>query len=212
MTIDLYYTPWSPNCRAVQLTAKLLGIDINLKRLQVSKKEQLTSEFIKINPQHTVPTLVDNEFVIWESYAIITYLAEQYGKDASLYPTDPKQRALVNQKFYFDMGTLYHRFAEYYYPMVFKKTDSDPEKKAKFEEAANILEYFLEGHEFVVGNNMTLADISLAATIATFDALDFNFTPYKNITQWYGKMKNLLPGFDEISGKDVLTQLIKEKK
>lgn len=46
--IDLYYTPWSSTCRAVQLTAKLLGIDLNLKRLQVSKKEQLTPEFIKV--------------------------------------------------------------------------------------------------------------------------------------------------------------------
>lgn len=96
--------------------------------------------------------------------------------------------------------------------MVFRKAPEDPEKKAKFEEAVKLLEYFLEGQEFVVGNHLTLADVSLVATIATFEALDFNFTPYKNITKWYTQVKSLLPEYEEISGRNVLKQLIKEKK
>ena len=48
------------------------------------------------------------------SRAIMTYLAEQYGKDDSLYPKDPKKRAMVNQRLYFDMGTLYQRFGDLY--------------------------------------------------------------------------------------------------
>lgn len=57
---------------------------------------------IQINFQHVVPTLVDGDFVLWESRAINTYLVSAYAKDDSLYPKDLKKRAIVDQRLYFD--------------------------------------------------------------------------------------------------------------
>lgn len=56
---------------------------------------------------------MDDGFAIGESRAIITYLANKYGKGKGLYPEDPKARAVVDQRLYFDIGTLYARFADY---------------------------------------------------------------------------------------------------
>lgn len=62
-----------------------------------------------MNPQHTVPTMDDNGFYIWDSHAISTYLIQKYGKDDSLYPKDLQKRAVIDQRLHFDSGTLFPR-------------------------------------------------------------------------------------------------------
>ncbi|KAF4531265.1 hypothetical protein B566_EDAN019338 [Ephemera danica] len=60
-----------------------------------------------MNPQHTVPTLDDNGFYIWDSHAINAYLVTKYGKNDSLYPRDPQKRAIIDQRLHFDSGILF---------------------------------------------------------------------------------------------------------
>jgi len=67
-----------------------------------------------MNPHHTVPTMDDNGFYLYESRAILQYLANAYGKNDSYYPKDPKKRALVDQRLQFDQGTLYKGFLDAY--------------------------------------------------------------------------------------------------
>lgn len=204
MGIDLYYVPGSAPCRAVLLAAKALGIDLNLKYTDLMKGEHLTPEFIKLNPQHTIPTVNDNGFSLWESRAIMTYLADQYGKNDSIYPKDTKKRAMVDQRLYFDLGTLYGRFADYYYPVVFGGASYDPEKLKKCEEAMKFFDTFLENSEYAAGNNLTLADLTLVATVSTYEVMDFDLSPYKNVTKWLAKIKKTAPGYEEANGKNVL--------
>jgi len=70
--------------------------------------------FFQMNPQHTIPVIVDNGFVLSESRAILGYLAEKYAKDSTYYPSDPMARGVVNQRLMFDIGTLYQRLLETY--------------------------------------------------------------------------------------------------
>uniref|UniRef100_A0A8W7PKU1 glutathione transferase n=1 Tax=Anopheles coluzzii TaxID=1518534 RepID=A0A8W7PKU1_ANOCL len=148
-----------------------------------------------LNPQHCIPTLVDNGFALWESRAIQIYLAEKYGKDDKLYPKDPQKRAVVNQRLYFDMGTLYQRFADYHYPQIFAKQPANPENEKKMKDAVGFLNTFLEGQEYAAGNDLTIADLSLAATIATYEVAGFDFAPYPNVAAWFARCKANAPGY-----------------
>ncbi|KRT80357.1 Glutathione S-transferase [Oryctes borbonicus] len=204
MGVDFYYLPGSAPCRGVLLAAKAVGVDLNLKYTDLMKGEHLTPEFIKLNPQHTIPTINDNGFSLWESRAIMTYLADQYGKNDAIYPKDPKKRAVVDQRLYFDIGTLYARFADYYYPVLFGGGSYDPAKLTKCEEAMKFLDTFLASSEYAAGNTLTLADLSLVATVSTYEVMGFDLSPYKNVTKWLGQVKQKAPGYEEANGKNVL--------
>lgn len=212
MPIDLYYLPASAPCRSVILTAKALGLELNLKPTNLQAGEHLTPEYIKLNPQHTIPTIDDNGFSLWESRAILAYLVNSYGKDDSLYPKDPKKRAVVDQRLYFDIGTLYARFADYYYPTIFAGQPADPAKLEKINDAMKFLDTFLEGQEYTAGDHLTIADLALVASVSTFEAVDYDLSPYKNITRWYAKVKKTAPGYAEDNGPAEFKKLIESLK
>jgi len=194
---DFYYSPASAPCRSVEMLAKALKVKLNLKPLDMMNKEHLKPEFIKFNPQHTIPTLVDNEFAIWESRAILSYLSEKYAKNDSLYPKDPKKRAVVNQRLYFDMGTLYQKFADYFYPQLMEKLPADPEKLKKLEEVIEIFDGFLANTKYAAGDKITIADYALISTFSTIEVAGYDYSRFENVTRWYDLCKQTLPGIEK---------------
>jgi len=200
--MDLYYFDFSAPCRSVMLTAKYLGLNVNKKPLHLFKKEQMTPEFLEINPQHCVPTLVDGELKLWESRAICTYLVAQYGKDDALYPKDPKQRVLVDRLLYFDMGTLFLRFRNYYAPVLFMNSKPDPAALESTHEALGWFnDHYLDGHDFCVGDSLTVADFVLVASISSMSEAGVDLSKYSNINAWFEKCKEQMPGYDTENGQ-----------
>lgn len=149
-----------------------------------------------MNPQHTVPTLVDGDLTLWESRAILAYLAEQYGTETNLYPTDHQQRALINQRLYFDLGTLYQRFGEFFYPQLHNNESADAEKLKKVEEALGFLNTFLENQQYAAGEHLTIADISLLATVSTIEVAGIDINQFPNVKKWYDNVKATIPGHE----------------
>lgn len=123
-------------------------------------------------------------------------MIEKYGKDDSLYPKDPQTRAIINQRLYFDMGTLYQRFADYWYPQLFAKAPANPDNLKKMEDAVGFFDAFLEGKEWAAGNKLTVADIALVATISTYECGNFDFSKYPNVEKWFQKAKKNVPGYE----------------
>lgn len=103
--IDLY-TAATPNGHKVSIVLEELGLHYRVHALSFDKKEQKSADFLKINPNGRIPAIVDRangDFAVFESGAILIYLAEQTGK---LMPGDPKGRSLVLQWLMFQMGGI----------------------------------------------------------------------------------------------------------
>lgn len=80
----------------------------------------------------------------------------------------------------------------------------DAAKLEKCNEAMKFLDMFLAKTAFVAGENLTIADLAIVSTISTYDIVGFDLSPYKNIVNWYTKVKQTAPGYEEANGKNVL--------
>lgn len=87
---------------------------------------------------------------------------------------------------------------------MFGNASFDPAKLEKINEAFKFLDTFLAGTTFVAGNNLTLADLAIVVTVSTFDVCGYDLSPYKNVSNWYAKVKETAPGYEEANGKNVL--------
>uniref|UniRef100_A0A182ILF0 glutathione transferase n=1 Tax=Anopheles atroparvus TaxID=41427 RepID=A0A182ILF0_ANOAO len=193
--MDFYYSIISPPCQSVLLTAKKLGITLNLKKTNVhdpAEKEALS----KLNPQHTIPTLVDNGHVVWESYAIVLYLVEKYGKDDALYPKDPKVRSVVNQRLFFDIGTLYKNIIGIIM-LVFKKEQPTDEQMEKLKQAIDLLEGFVTERPYAAADQLTVADICLLGSVTGLEWLKHDLQPYPHIRAWVSRVTAEIPDYAE---------------
>ena len=81
--MELFYHPVSPPARACELLAKLLKLDVKVTTLDLFNGEQMKPEFLAINPAHCVPTLKDCDLVLWESRAILQYMANKYAPNST---------------------------------------------------------------------------------------------------------------------------------
>lgn len=68
--------------------------------------------FLQLNPSHTVPTLDDNGYILWDSHAILSYLAETYGQNNNLFTNDPKEKHRILQILNLDCGTIFRRISD----------------------------------------------------------------------------------------------------
>jgi glutathione S-transferase len=92
----LYYHPFSSNSRRVLLTAYHLGLNLELVVVDLLRGEHKTPEYLRLNPNGRIPILVDGGLYLWESHAIMQYLADK-SLEQDIYPQDVSARADVNR-------------------------------------------------------------------------------------------------------------------
>ncbi|CAG2114719.1 unnamed protein product, partial [Medioppia subpectinata] len=198
MPIDLYFATLSPPSRAVLMTLKQLKLDVNVIDVNFQKGEHLTEEYLKRNPQHTVPTLVDDGFSLSESRAIMQYLVSKYAPNSALYPThDLKKRAHVDRLLYYDMSIGY-AIRDAVMIKVMRGVEPHENSVKNFKNNFKVLDTFIGDNKYVAGNELTIADISYLSTLTALALNDYKeLDDFPNVKNWFFRVQKELPYFNE---------------
>jgi glutathione S-transferase len=196
--MKLYENPLSPNARRALLVIEHLGLDVEIKLLDFMKGEHKAPDFLKLNPNGKVPVLVDGDFVLTESRAIMQYLAAQK-PDSGLLPTDEKGRADVARWQFWDaahfspqLGTI--AFERLMKPMMgLGEPDHAAIERAEKELArfATVLDGHLAARRHVVGDQLTIADLTLASSLTYVGPSGVSLDPYPQLKSWLGRISEL---------------------
>jgi glutathione S-transferase len=187
------------------MLGKKIGIEFNQILVDLLKGEQNKPEFVALNPEHTVPTIVDHEtgLVLWESRAILSYLVDKYAPGNSVYPQDPVKRAHVDRWLYFDCGTLMPAGRDIIRPLIFAGKEPEAEKLAVLDEKLKLMDTLLvkDGKKFVAGDELTIADLALVASLdMPVYLIGLDLSKHPNVHAWYERVKQTAEGYEEICG------------
>ncbi|XP_043645913.1 glutathione S-transferase 1-like [Drosophila teissieri] len=210
----LYGFDGSPAVRAVLLTLSALGLEFEYRIVNLMAGEHLKPEYLKINPQHTVPTLEDDGFLINDSHAINAYLVSKYGKEDTLYPKDLQKRAIVDQRLHYDSSVLVSTARALAAPLVEGKTEIPKARFDALEEVYRTLDAFLQSNDFVAGNNLTIADFHVIAVLtSTVLFREVDATKYPKLAGWVLRISRL-PYYEEANGSrmELVANIFKSKK
>ena len=198
MHLTVYVNSMSPNVRRVRLTAAVLGIELEERKLDLGRGEQKSRDYLALNPNGAVPTLVDGDFVLTESRAIMQYLASMK-PESGLLPRDERARADVTRWQFWDashfsppLGRLF--FQKLIKPMI-DKTGPDPQKLeeaiASFRRFGAVLNERLDGRPYVVGSALTLADLTLASSLMYARQTEAPLSEFPKVDTWFARISEM---------------------
>lgn len=194
--ITLYYNPFSQHVRRVAALLEEAAIEYEPVQVALGEGAHMQADYLAVNPNHQVPTMVDGDVKIHESNAILRYLCNKHQLD-SWYPTDPATRAVVDQWLDWNQCRLSRSVIDIVFNKVFlgAKGDQDAIKQGEHNmiELTAILAAGLEQSDFLAGDSATIADLSVASNISQLQLADA--TPdHPAIRDWYQRVCDL-PGF-----------------
>jgi GSH-dependent disulfide-bond oxidoreductase len=182
--IDLY-TFTTPNGRKASIMLEEVGLPYNVHKIDITKNEQFTPEYIAINPNSKIPAIVDSDtrMTVFESGAILMYLAEKTGK---LLPTDQKGRYQVIEWLMLQMGSVGPMFGQLNH---FKKFAQEkiPYAIERYEKETlrlyGVLNQQLQDKDFICGD-YSIADIATYPWVAVYEFQGLTLDNHPNLKRW----------------------------
>jgi glutathione S-transferase len=194
----LFSHPASPNCVAIIAAARRLGTDLDIQQVDLFKGEQRGPEFLALNPNGMVPVLRDEDFVLWETVAILEYLGSRDPAHLLL-PTDPRQRANVSRWMSWGLAHWNPALQSFIFERLFKplKGQGEPDEQRlataqpKLTQAATVLNATVARTDYVCGDRPTLADYYLAAFPMYARQARIDLRPYPDLARWLERIHSL---------------------
>jgi glutathione S-transferase len=194
--MKLYGFPASPNTWKVRALAAHLKIPLELEFVDLTKGAQFAPAYVEVNPGGRTPTLVDGDFTLWESNAILQYLAN----GTPLLPSDRRKLADVTR---WQCWLLAHWGAQACQPLTFERlvkkfVNLGPPDQAvcakateAFNKEAKLLDAHLAKHKYLVGDALTIADFAVAAPLFYAKDAELPLGSYPNLRSWFERVAAL---------------------
>jgi glutathione S-transferase len=191
--ITLYAHPFSPNSRKVHWALEESGAEYTYKTVNVPAGEQRSPEFLDLNPNGRVPVVDDDGFRLWESNAILWYLADKIGQ-GKLVSADVKERALTDQWMAWQAHDTPAAFARPW-SMKFFARFGQPFDEARYADALKlhkkplgVLQQHLAAHSYLVGDRFSIADIAVGELTALCPDAGIDLHPYDAVRAWLDRL------------------------
>ncbi len=183
--IDLFSSD-TPNGKKISIMLEEIGFEYVVKKMDLSKGDQFKEDFKKISPFSKIPAIIDhsnNKEGVFESGAILIYLAEKSGK---FY--EKKNKLKIDQWLMAQMGSIGPFIGQYHFFYKFNKGLSEVGEKRYFEmtkKVYEVLENHLSKNDYLAGENYSIADIATWPWIARHQWHDIGLKNYDNLCDWY---------------------------
>lgn len=195
----LYTTPLSANGRKPLALSHQLGLRPEIRLVDVYRGEGRNPEFLAIHPLGKIPALVDGDFTLCESNAILVYVAEQYG-GSRLWSGEPRARAAILRWLFWEASAWQPALSAVLAPCVGHRLLPTvmPAPSAPVDwqspQLTPLLAFFdsqLAGGDFVCGPELTIADLSLAGMTTYFRHAGFPSSAWPKISAWLARIESL---------------------
>ena len=191
--IELYFWP-TPNGFKITIALEELGLPYEVKPINIGKGEQFAPEFLAFSPNNRMPAIIDKQgpdgapITVFESGAILQYLAQKTGR---LMPSDSRGQVEVTEWLMWQMGGFGPMLGQAHHFNIYAKDKIDYAIDRYNNEANRlygVLERRLEKSDYVVGNEMTIADIAIFPWTRTYYNQGVDINDYPLVRDWRTRM------------------------
>jgi glutathione S-transferase len=201
-----------PSSRALGVVAlkNYLAIDCELRPIDLGRGDQRAPEYVALNPNRKMPTLVDDGFVLWEANAILFYLSSKR-PERGLWPEDARGQAdvlrwLAWESAHWDAESIGMATFEKNSKLVLGLGAPDPAFIARGEENfarfAAVLDGHIKGKSWVIGERLTIADFSIGALVPTAVRVGLPLERFGEIGRWYESLSAMPAWRDALAARD----------